>query len=209
MLLDKSPGNGIFRRIHAFEQESLNEAVDLLVHSFLDSPIFVYAMPDPIVREQALRYLFLATLMDAEKFGVVDVFEKEKIMSIFIYFPPGLYPPSAMRTLRVLPYYFQLMRVSLRGVWRLYKTQVFFDSVRPNAPHCHALFLASVGNGKYGARLIRHSLATIDSNKWAVYLETQDPRTTKLYSRFGSVVLLQRAPFFGAPVSWTMWRPPA
>jgi hypothetical protein len=199
----------MFRRIHKFDVQERNEAVEILIGSFLDSPIFVHAIPDPGIRKSALRYLFLASLNDAVKFGVVDVLEEERILSIFVYYPPRRYPPSFMRNLRALPSYLQLMRLSLKGVWRLYRAQRFFDAIRPNVPHCHALFLAATGNGKSGARLIRHSLATIDANKWPVYLETQDPRTTKLYSRFGSKVLQQKAPFPGAPMTWTMWRPSA
>jgi hypothetical protein len=112
----------MFRRIRKFDPEKRDQAVEILIGSFLESPIFVYAMPDIETRRLALYHLFLASLTDAERFGVIDVlYEDEKILSIFVYYPPEQYPPSFFRTLRVLPYYLKLMRVALRGVWRLYR----------------------------------------------------------------------------------------
>lgn len=181
----------------------------MLVDIFLESPIFAYAFPNLDKRKQALRELFLASLKDAEKFGVVDVLEGDRLLSLFIYYPPHGYPMSAARVMRCLPHYLRMAAIDWRAVWRLYQTQKLLDSVRPKTPHCHALFLGSVG-GKYGAVLIRKSLETIDANNWPVYLETQDPRTTKLYARFGSQVQTHSTEYaHGAPPTWTMWREPS
>jgi hypothetical protein len=198
-----------YRRIEKFSRDELLEATAMLVDIFLESPIFLYAFPDRDKRKQALHALFLASLKDAERFGIVDVIEGERLLSLFIYYPPDRYPMSAARVLRQLPHYLRMTAISLRGAWRLYQTQKLLDSIRPKTPHCHALFLGSIGSGKYGALLIKKSLETIDAHNWPVYLETQDPRTTKLYSRFGSKILTPRKSAQGAPTTWTMWREPA
>jgi hypothetical protein len=197
-----------YRRIEKFSARELQEAAAMLVDIFFDSPIFLYAFPDRSERPKALRELFLASLKDAEENGIVDVIDADRLLSIFIYYPPNRYPMSTARAIRRLPHYLRLMTISLRGVWRLYKTQKFLDGIRPATPHCHALFLGAAGSGKYGALLIRKSLETIDANNWPVYLETQDPRTTKLYARYGSRVVAQQASEPGAPTTWTMWREP-
>ena len=180
------------RRIEKFRPEELLEATALLEDIFLESPIFLYAFPDRDKRKRALHELFLASLKDAESFGIIDVIEGETLLSVFIYYPPDRYPMSAARVVRHLPHYLRMTAISLRGVWRLYQTQKFLDSIRPKTPHCHALFLGSVGSGKYGALLVKKSLENIDAHNWPVYLETQDPRTTKLYSRFGSKISRSR-----------------
>jgi hypothetical protein len=196
------------RRIEKFSPEELVKATALLVDIFLESPIFLYAFPDRDKRKQALHELFLASLKDAESFGIIDIIEGETLLSVFIYYPPDRYPMSVARVARHLSHYLRMTAISLRGVWRLYHTQKFLDSIRPKTPHCHALFLGSVGSGKYGALLVKKSLETIDAHNWPVYLETQDQRTTKLYSRFGSKIVMQQASAPGAPTTWTMWREP-
>lgn len=197
-----------FRRVGKFTPEELEDATAMLVDVFFESPIFLYAFADRSKRGRALRELFLASLKDAEEYGIIDAIEGQGFLSLFIYYPPNRYPMSSLRVMRRMPHYLKLMTISPLGVWRLFRTQAFLDEVRPKEPHCHALFLGSVGSGKYGALLIRKSLETIDANHWPVYLETQDPRTTKLYSRYGSRILLSRASDPGAPTTWTMWREP-
>ncbi len=198
-----------YRRIMKFSPDELLEASAMLVDIFLESSIFQFAFPDRGKRRKALHKLFLASLKDAERFGIVDVLERGRLLSLFIYYPPGRYPMSAARVVRQLPHYLRLIAISLRGVWRLYQTQKFLDRIRPKTPHCHALFLGSEGSGKYGALLIRKSLETIDAHSWPIYLETQNPRTTKLYSRFGSKILTRQESAPGAPTTWTMWREPS
>lgn len=198
-----------YRRITKFSPAELLEASAMLVDIFVESPIFQFAFQDRGKRRKALHKLFLASLRDAERFGIIDVIEGGRLRSLFIYYPPGRYPISAARVLRHLPHYLRMTAISLRGVWRLYQTQKFLDSIRPKTPHCHALFLGSEGSGKYGALLIKKSLETIDARNWPVYLETQDPRTTKLYSRFGSKILTRQKSAAGAPTTWTMWREPS
>ncbi len=205
---EKSALQWRFRRIVTFSPDELRRAADMLVGIFFESPIFLYAFPEPDARREALRALFLAALKDAGRHGIIDVIEADRLLSLFIYYPPGHYPMSAARMARLLPDYLRLASVSLRGVLRLYRTQKFLDGVRPKTPHCHALFLGAEGSGKYGAHLIRKSLETIDANHWPVYLETQDPRTTKLYARFGSRILTERRSAPDAPTTWTMWRDP-
>lgn len=197
-----------YRRIEKFKPDELLEAANMLVDIFLESPIFLHAFPDGGKRRKALHELFLASLKDAQEHGIIDVLEGKGFLSLFIYYPPGHYPMSAMRVLRRLPHYLTLLAISPTGVWRLSQTQKFFDRIRPRTPHCHALFLGSVGSGKYGAFLIKKSLETIDANHWPVYLETQDPRTTKLYARYGSRILTSEESTPGAPTTWTMWRDP-
>lgn len=199
-----------FRRIEKLTPDELLDATAMLVDIFLDGPLFLYAFPNQDDRKRALKELFLASLKDAEKFGIIEALEDEKLLSLFIYYPPNRYPMSIARVMRRLPHYLKLFAISLPGMWKLYLTQKFLDKVRPKTPHCHALFLGAVGNGKYGARLIRKALETIDANNWPVYLETQDPRTTRLYSRYGSKIVIngeEAAP--GVPPTWTMWREPS
>lgn len=205
----KSRNDWRFRRVETFTSQELRDAAAMLVDIFFESPIFLYTFPEPDKRRKALQELFLASLKDAERFGIVDVIEREKFLSLFIYYPPRGYPMSASRVMRLLPHYARLFLMSARGVWRLYLTQKFLNRIRPTTPHCHALFLGAAGNGKYGALLIKKSLQYIDAKNWPVYLETQDPRTTKLYSRYGSRIVVDGVKSEpAAPPTWTMWREP-
>lgn len=198
-----------YRRIERLNRDQRQELAEMLVEIFLENPVFLYAFPDEVRRQRGLLHLFLASMKDAENFGYIDVLEDDKIRSIFIYYPPFKYPMSIARVMRQIPHYLQLIGVSFRSVWRLYWLQKYLDKIRPQKAHCHALFLGSFGSARYGAILIRKSLQIIESNNWPVYLETQDARTTKLYSRFGANILTCQTAIPGAPCTWTMWRDPS
>jgi hypothetical protein len=88
-----------------FSPHELLEATAMLVDIFRESPIFLYPFPNRDKRKQALHALFLASLKHAERFGIVDVIEGERLLSLFIYYPPDRYPMSAARVLRHLPHY--------------------------------------------------------------------------------------------------------
>jgi len=80
---------------------------------------------------------------------------------------------------------------------------------RPKRPHCHGYFLGGRQGDHIGNVLIRRLFDDADALGMPVYLETQAPRTTKLYARIGFKMLedgIETIP--GGPLTWTMWREP-
>lgn len=193
--------------------KELQEAAGVLACAFDESPLFRLAFPQAASRGEILRELFAALVQDAARFGRVEIAydnaPNQKIVGMLIWYPPGAYPMSALRLLRSLPRFARIAAANPFSVVTLYRAQRTLDRLRPKQPHCHGYFLGGRQGERVGGVLIRRVLRHVDENGWPIYLETQEPRVTKLYARFGFEMLQERVETPpGGPLTWTMWREP-
>jgi hypothetical protein len=93
----------------------LQEATTMLAYAFDEHPLFRLAFPKAASRSMILQTLFATVLKDAIRFGRVDVACSHKIVGMLIWYPPGCYPMSKSRILRLLPHYVRLVAVSPVG----------------------------------------------------------------------------------------------
>jgi hypothetical protein len=194
------------RRLGGAEAERAS-ATALLVESFFESPLFLFAFPEPDDRRFALRALFAALVEDALRFGRVEAAYADRIVGALLWYPPGAYPLPLSRELLGLPNYLRVLARCPLGVVKLYRAQAALDRLRPAEPHSHGYFLGGQTGMRTGAALSRRMLDEADAHHWPVYLETQDPRAVVLYRRLGCVVLQEGVEILpGAPPTWTMWR---
>src|SRR5262249_37838009 len=107
------------RRVTALGDAEFREAVALLVEAFDGSTLFQLAFPEPATRRRLVDLLFTAALKDALRFGQVELAYNGHIAGVFIWYPPGLYPLSALRTLRVLPEYLRMLWSAPLGTAKL------------------------------------------------------------------------------------------
>lgn len=195
------------------EAEELKDAATVLACAFHESPLFRRAFPQPDSRRDILRRLFVAVIGDAVRYGSVEVAYgdacERQIVGMVIWYPPGAYPMTTTRLLRFLPRYAGIAAANPSSVAMLWRAERALDRLRPGRPHCHGYFLGARQGERVGATLIRRALRKIDEHNWPTYLETQEPRVTKLYARFGFEMLREEVETLpGGPATWTMWREP-
>ena len=121
----------------------------MLADAFDEHPLFRLAYPKAASRRMILRTLFATVLKDAVRFGRVQVACSHKIVGMLIWYPPGCYPMSKSRILRLLPHYARLVAVSPVGLMKLFRAQTTLNGFRPKQPHCHGYFLG----GRQGERV--------------------------------------------------------
>ena len=121
----------------------------MLAYAFDEHPLFRLAFPKAASRSMFLQTLFATVLKDAIRFGRVDVACSHKIVGMLIWYPPGCYPMSKSRILRLLPHYARLVAVSPVGIMKLFRAQTTLNGFRPKQPHCHGYFLG----GRQGERV--------------------------------------------------------
>ena len=186
-----------------------HEAAELLAYSFDDSPLFQLAFPRPDSRRQILQALFITILKDAIRFGRVEIAYTHQIVGVVIWYPPGGYPMSTLRILRLLPEYLWIVAANPIGILRLFRAQIVLDRHRPKQPHCHGFFLCARRGNPVGGLLIRRVLNEVDKLQLPMYLETQESRCPNLYGRFGFKLLHNGFETLASgPPTWTMWRDP-
>lgn len=197
------------RPLTALSSAELAEATGMLAHAFDDGPLFSLAFPHAETRRKILPILFATVLKDAVRYGRVEVAHNGKIVGMIVWYPPGRYPMSGMRILRQLPDYLRMLAASPLGLMKLSRAQSVLNRCRPAEPHCHGYFLGGRQGEHVGSVLIKRLFNAADENGWPVYLETQAPRSTKLYARLGFKMRedgIETLP--GGPPTWTMWREP-
>ncbi len=206
----RSPDSNIaIRRVAKLSGAERADAVNMMAEAFHENPLFRWGFPELHIRGAVLRMFFAAALEDAMRFGRLEVAYKDEMVGCLIWYPPGAYPLPPLRILRGLPKYLGMLGSGPAGVFKLFRTQVMLDRLRPAAPHCHAYFLGARRCGPIGLALGRNFLREADANAWSVYLETQEPRTIALYSRLGFKTLAAEVVAdIGGPKNWTMWRTP-
>jgi len=206
---EASPSRVEVRRVTALCDAEFREAVALLVKAFDGSTLFQLAFPEPATRCRLVDLLFTAALKDALRFGQVELAYNGHIAGVFIWYPPGLYPLSALRTLRLLPEYLRMLRAAPLGIAKLARANMTLNRVRPQVRHCHGYFLGGRPGEQVGSSLARRVLEIADEVGHPIYLETQEPRAVNLYTRLGFHILengIETLP--GGPLTWTMWREP-
>src|SRR3984893_16378113 len=167
----------------------LQEATTMLAYAFDEHPLFRLAFPKAASRSMILRPLFATVLKDAIRFGRVDVACSHKIVGMLIWYPPGCYPMSKFRILRLLPHYARLVAVGPLGLMKLFRAQTTLNVLRPKEPHCHGYFLGGRQGERVGTVLAKCLLNEADDKGWPIYLETQERRSANLYARLGFKML--------------------
>jgi hypothetical protein len=197
------------RPVTGLSDAEFREAVALLVKAFDGSTLFQLAFPEPVARHKLVDLLFSAALKDALRFGQVELAYNAHITGVFIWYPPGLYPLSALRTMRLLPEYLRMLWAAPLGIAKLARANLTLNRLRPRVPHCHGYFLGGGPGEQVGSLLGRRVLRIADEVGHPIYLETQEPRAVNLYTRHGFRMLengIETVP--GGPLTWTMWREP-
>ena len=119
------------RRITALSSIEQREIVMLLADAFDRDLFFRYVYPETGFRREILRWLFIAAVKDAVRFGQIDVAYRDKFVGVGINYPPGCYPISFIRNLRLLWEYLRIAAASPFGFVQLYRALIGLNKIRP------------------------------------------------------------------------------
>jgi GNAT superfamily N-acetyltransferase len=180
--------------------------------AFYDDPVLGWFQPRLLRQQRSFHRPFGAVIGDALQDGEAWVATVEgRVRGVAAWLPPGSYPRSIRRDLRVairsLPAFLPPSRHALGGV-RLVAT---IERAHPNEPHWYLALLAVdpllQGRG-LGTALLQPVLARADDDGLLAYLETQKPENVPWYARSGFTVTetFQVGPF---PPVWGLRREPA
>src|SRR5262245_29891808 len=76
-------------------------ATGFLAAAFDGSPLLCAAFPQPETRREVLQIMFTAVLKDAIDHGRIELAYNGQLAGMLIWYPPGRYPLSLFRTLRL------------------------------------------------------------------------------------------------------------
>jgi ribosomal protein S18 acetylase RimI-like enzyme len=191
----------------------LSEAAGVLAHSYHDHPNFIDFFPDEKVRDRVLPHVCIAGLRDALGFGHVYAATRGgEIVGVAAWLPPGAFPLSPRRQLRVLPDMIRVLATAPRPARRLLRFMISVVGRHPEQPYWYlenvGVKPAAQGLGA-GTRLLEPVLSLADAAGQPCYLETQTERNVAWYRKLGFEVREAGVRFVpGGPPNWTMIRYP-
>lgn len=206
MAVSKAPGGPV----RAAAPEDLPAIREMLVRAFDDDPQFSWLMPSERSRPARLRRFF-GTLLRLEGFGLADievVGNDGGVAGAAVWFPPGGWPPPAIRQLRALPGYIRAFGK------RVTAASVLVNVAARSHPRSGYWYLACIGvepatqGSGLGSALLRSRLAVCDSQGALAFLESSKPSNVPLYEHFGFVAAAPLSLPPGAPEITPMTRPP-
>jgi hypothetical protein len=202
------------QRATTLSPAELNEAAAMLAGTFYEHPYLTALFPRAAIRMRAAHAMFAGSLKDGVRFGMVTIARDAngKIAGLTIIYPPGAYPLSPARMLRLLPYMLRVAVLSPGGLMRIMRTKATLEKLLPKEPHLYG-FLIGVDLGKrsggFGGALLKAGVEEGDRRGLPIYFETQKHSVLDWACGAGFKVLREGIAMFpGGPLTWTLWREP-
>jgi GNAT superfamily N-acetyltransferase len=197
----------------SLSKEERREVSELASRAFDDGPYFRYVFPDERQRARCVRILHHTLITHPGRgswFRTVRT-SQDRIVGLSLWFPTGLYPPSAATQIVQLP-------GALRSCYcrpSILRTGIAYaratEPLHPKEPHWYLNLImadpAFQGQG-VGTALMEEGLAAVDDEGVGAYLETNNESNVDFYATFGFQVRVTLRPVPDAPTRFTLWRAP-
>ena len=201
-------------RIERLQPGRAVEAGDLLASSHSEYPSFRHLFPDAHVRRRVLRAFMADAARDAAAHAhALTAFDDGGMLGVALWMPPGSFPLSAGRKLRMAPALLRAARAA-RGAFPAF-TRVGMILERAH-PGDQSWYLQALGvhpraqRRGVGRQLVLPVLALADQAGLACHLHTSDPANIAYYQRFGFEVSQPAIEVFAnGPHYIGMTRPPS
>jgi ribosomal protein S18 acetylase RimI-like enzyme len=175
-------------------------AARILVASHAEYPAFRHLINDPAGRRRALRPFMLAAARDAARHGRCDVaFDGTESVGAALWMPPGRWPASARRKLRMMPGITRAMVIAGRAARAWSRTGAALERDLGSE---HAWYLLALGvhpdvqRCGVGRRLLLPVIEEATAAGLPCVLHTSDPANIPYYERFGFGVVRSLSPLF-------------
>ena len=193
--------------------DRLSEAAALLARAFHEDPGHVHLYPDATARARALPHQFSAACREAMGLSHVRTASVGgRLVGIAVWLPPGAYPISIWRQLRLVPDVARMCLASPRSFGKVVRFAAAAHMAHPAQPYWYLQVIgvepALQGRG-IGTRLVGPVLDMADRAGQPCYLETDTAPNVRWYRGLGFEVRAAGVEFIaGGPPYWTMLRPP-
>lgn len=194
------------RRAAAHEIEA---AADILTDAFVDEDGLNWWLKQGAEKTRARRRFFNRAVRDGVN-PKRDIWIASGEAGAAIWCPPGVvaFDLTPLRQLLLMPL---LLRVAgLQGMGRAFALGEELARHHPPMPHAHLVFLGVRTNAQgrgVGSAILKRTLAEVDQQGVAAYLEATMPRNVALYLRHGFEVTHEFDVAGAGPHVWTMTRP--
>nr|WP_019136437.1 GNAT family N-acetyltransferase [Cellulomonas massiliensis] len=191
-MLDPASHDSAHRRladaVEPLRRERLGHAADVLAAALADDPGFRHLFPDGRRRERELRAMYRMTLADTLRHGRAFVTVRDgEITGALALYPPGTYPMSAARWLRLAP---QLAVLAARTRAHAPGLIRFGDLTSGGVPR-DSWYVEALGvrpdlqrQGR-GRRLMAEVFTLVDAEEGRGYLETTKRGNVEYYRSLG------------------------
>lgn len=177
---------------------SVDAAAHVLTAALHDDPAFTHVLPNPHLRQAALRAFYGFVLRDAIRFGtVLAVRDDAGIAGVAISYPPGAHPRSTRRKLGAVPLMAPLTVRSPHRMISLARLGAAIDAAFPPDPSSYVEALGVRPDAQrrgHGRRLMERVLGEADRVHADCYLETASAVNIPYYESMGFEVLGEFAP---------------
>jgi GNAT superfamily N-acetyltransferase len=179
----------------------------MLVRTFMDDPVAVWACKSEQLRPKMLEGMYVARL--AQLLAHDEVWTNPECSSAALWMPPEGWKTSFRQDAALVRSFLDprllvrlpLLAVGLRGVQRRHPR---------SPPHWYLSLLGTdpEAQGKgFGSAVLQPVLERCDSDGVGAYLESSKPRNLDFYARYGFRVTGELQLPYG-PKMWPMWREP-
>ncbi|HEX6232872.1 MAG TPA: GNAT family N-acetyltransferase [Jiangellaceae bacterium] len=168
------------------------EAGAVIAASHADYPAFRHVFPKPESRHRALVPFMVATTRDAAAHGHGLVAESDGIVGVALWMPPGAFPLSGGRKVRMTPALVRMTLIVGPAMQRFARVGSALERAHPPQP---AWYLQAMGvhpgaqRQGAGAALMAAGISLANNDGLPCYLQTSDPANVGYYERFGFEVV--------------------
>jgi ribosomal protein S18 acetylase RimI-like enzyme len=200
--------------IRPLRLDDVKAAGALLAASHGEYPAFRTLIADPAVRRRMLLPFQTAAVRDAVRNGhTYGAFIAGGLVGVALWQPPGRFPLSKTRKLRMAPALLRSAAVAPRAFPRFARSGAALEREFPAEP---VWYLQALGvhpdlqRRGSGAALLAAGLVRVDADRVACYLHTSDHANLEYYRRQGFELTQPGFPAgSGGPTYYGMTRPPA
>jgi ribosomal protein S18 acetylase RimI-like enzyme len=197
--------------VDVLRRTDVDAAALVLAASHADYPAFRHVFPDPAVRRRALLPFMRATAKDASQWPSSAVARRAReVVAVAVWLPPGAFPWSAGRKLRITPALVRTALAAPRAFPTFAKVGTASERSHPTEPHWYLEVLGvdpSAQREGWGSRVLRPGLRHADAEGLPCYLETSDPANEAFYQRLGFETVSTLMHITGGPPYLGMRRP--
>lgn len=176
-------------RVAVLPPASAAEAGDLLAASHGDYPSFTALFPDHRRRRRILQTFMKATARDAAEHGfALSAGKAGEMAGVALWMPPGTFPLSARRKLRMLPTMLRIGVAAPAAFPRFARVGARLERSVPAEPFWYLQALGvhpSAQRAGVGHQLMVEGLGRVNEAKVRCWLHTSDPANVAYYKRYG------------------------
>ena len=189
-------------------------AAEALARAFDDDPFTNFLLPNPVHRPRVLEATFAAQVRDGLANGEVwAAFDGDRPVATAVWAPPGEWPVSIGRQLRIIGSALtpgvRSVPSALRAAPGFLRTMSVMERLHPDRPQWYLALLGTdppyQGQGA-GSRVLAPVLERCDAEGRHAYLETSTTRNLAWYGHHRFETLEEVLPTKGGPPLWTMER---